>query len=70
MAWSALLSAVCWASPSRLWSPRPLDRTALLKILGRFDTQGGVTERDLIYLQSLMTEQYANGDVGMPVRGL
>ena len=40
------------------------------EILGRYDTQGGVTERDLIYLQSLMTHQYANGDVGMPLRGM
>ena len=40
------------------------------EILGRYDTQGGVTERDLIYLQSLMTKQYAQGDVGMPLRGV
>ena len=40
------------------------------EILGRFDTQGGVTERDLMYLQSLMTEQYAKGEVGMPLRGM
>lgn len=40
------------------------------EILGRYDTQGGVTERDLIYLQSLMTERYANGELGMPLRGL
>ena len=40
------------------------------EILARYDTQGGVTERDLIYLQGLMQEQYAQGDVGMPLRGM
>jgi len=40
------------------------------EILGRYDTQGGVTDRDLMYLQSLMTDRYANGEVGMPLRGL
>ena len=40
------------------------------EILGRYDTQGGVTERDLAYLQSLMTERYANAELGMPLRGL